>query len=313
MKSSEEEIKMTYSEYKREVINCLTKGKDWEDGVWKYKGEFIDEPHILPLKDKKNTAKNRASAIKEHLDLDCSKCLRNSLSGLHQYAHHLNSSQLLCMSFFSELIDEECRATQTMVDFMRDAFQIDICEGAQCEFEYKEKDVDDYKFYINSQGELVKGHGYEGTSFDFHIKDDTTGKEIYFEIKFTEQGFKKYLEKDLKKEDDDRHIKKAEQYISIWPPYLNTNYLSCPSTDNFLGQYQIYRNVLRVRDSKKYVIFITDAHNPETKKDVDAMEDVLSGKIHNIQFTTWQKLIKLMENKIHLPYHLEALKLYDIQ
>lgn len=262
----------SYSSYKKELLEKLvsSSGTPRECGVWKATGTRL--PHILPLGDNpetQNTPANRASAIKKYLDFDCSDCLIG-LKGLHQYAHHLNSSQLLCMMFFRSLIDDKGGAKKEMVKFIKDAFGIQIHEGACCQFEYTEKKDDIYKFKVCGKEE------YEGTNFDFHIKDDDT--EIYFEIKFTEDGFGKA-------DKDERHEKKASQYKALLPDF----YKSKVKDTDVLNHYQIFRNIVRADKDNKYVIFITDENNPLTNKEIDIFKKDF-GKPNNVKFEFWQEV-----------------------
>lgn len=268
--------------------------KKWSKGVYARGNKYYD--HILPLKDNQNTKKNRAEAIKEFFGFDCSSCMNNSLSGLHQYAHHVNSSQLLCMMFFSKLVDvkveateEKVEASEEMVKFVKDAFGITIRKGAICDFEYKEK-YKPYLFEVQNQTE------YEGTSFDFHIEDGDT--EVYFEIKFSEEKFGKA-------KSDNRHDAKAKQYLRCLPEAYKGKI-----TDNeLLDYYQIFRNIIRAKNDNKYVIFITDGANPGTNKDISRFIAFLKGKgielPANVKFVTWQDIKD--KYPCPLPFQFEAL------
>lgn len=288
MKSNE----ITYSKYYAKTLQCLEEDNKWGNGVYKHNGQLLSKSHVLPLKDEKNTLENRIASLHKFVGLDCKKCLGDRLSELHQYAHHLTSSQQLCMKFFSELIDENGRATDQMVRFIKDALSIDISVGAECEFEYQEK-KEPYLFDVDKDGNII--NGYEGTSFDFHIQDGET--EIYFEIKFTEEGFKK-------ENDDKRHLAKAEKYLGNAPDFLK-KIVSTPH--DFLNQYQLYRNIIRAKDNNKFVVFITDGNNPATNKDRQIMEALALPQ--NVKFTTWQELIP--HYPFELPYQLKAIKKYQ--
>lgn len=132
----------SYKEYRNTVVEQLLSaaGKTWSDGVWHQTGTSV--PHILPAKHTDDTRKNRVyrgEAIEELLGFDCRKCLGDKLIGLHQYAHHLNSSQLLCMMFFSNLMNDEHRVYNGMISFAKDILGINISSSTQCHFEYTEK------------------------------------------------------------------------------------------------------------------------------------------------------------------------------
>ena len=170
----------SYSHYKQSVLNRLVEaaGKTWNSGIWAATGS--PREHILPLENSKNTKRSRATAIQKLLGFDCRESLKD-LNGLHQYVHHLNSSQLLCMMFFQPMVKDKTK----LVQFVNSILGISISENATCSFEYTENHAP-YIFKISGNEE------YEGTCFDFHIKDGST--EIFFEIKLTESGFGKATE-----------------------------------------------------------------------------------------------------------------------
>lgn len=272
MKKTKQSV--SYENYKDRVLECLTEGRKWECGIWKSNGKESLLKHILPLKDNNNTPDNRADAIRKYLGFDCEPYLPSGYRGLHPRAHHVNSSQILCMMFFSQLVGKggkELRATEEMVKFMKDAFNIDIQKGAVCHFEYKEA----VKFEVLGKNEN------EGTSFDFHIKDDNV--EVFFEIKFTEEGFSKE-----KKDTDERHQCKAVLYKEKLPENLKSNV----TPEDILLNYQIFRNIIRANSEDKYVIFVTDGNNPSTANDINAFNEKFGKYIDSshIKFRTWQDI-----------------------
>lgn len=278
----------SYSDYRKTVVTLLATlvGKKWEDGIWRRTGTPVQ--HILPTihtDSSRQNRENRANAIKDYLGFDCKKCLGNTLAGLHQYAHHLNSSQALCMMFFSNLIDETHRVNKGMVGFVREMLSINISTNARYHFEYTEKRKP-YIFNVSGKDE------YEGTSFDFYIVDEDI--EIYFEIKLTENGFGKA-------EDDSRHNEKIYQYKKLLPSYL----IQEPTDEQFRNHYQIFRNIIRTGENK-YVIFITDKNNPSTEKEKMDFQKSF-GQSDNVKFITWQD-IKRVANCFYpckLPYQFD--------
>lgn len=174
-----------------------------------------------------------------------------------------------------------------MVDFVKEAFGIEIHVGAKCQFEYKQDNDSDYKFNFDGKEE------YEGTSFDFHIQDGDT--EIFFEIKFTEEGFSKA-------KDDERHNCKAEQYIELLPEVLRNT----TTIEDVRNHYQLYRNIIRANGKDKYVVFITDEDNPTTAKEI---EEFKKGKEldKHIIFKTWQELAEKYVKFAELPPQIKAI------
>lgn len=280
-----------YETYKNEILNNLPLaiGKYWADGKWTRTGD--DKAHILPLEDSnKSASKLRAEAMKKYLGIDIAQYLGPKLKGLHQYSHHLNSSQTLCIQFFSALIEgedyEHLHAKNELVELLK-SIGITIHKDAQCKFEYTENDQEKYLFKIhNSDGnEVIE---YEGTSFDFHIKDNNV--EVFFEIKFTENGFGKASKDKKHPERDKRHTEKAEQYKNLLPSYLTRK----PTTEEVLRFYQLFRNITRVAENK-YVVFITDENNPATEKEKKIFKDIF-GESDNVIFLTWQQISEKAES-----------------
>lgn len=275
----------TYSDYRKRLFECLARVKNWdEEGVWCRNGKCTKFAHILPLSYDMNSAANRANAIKKFLGLDCAKYLGPKLIGLHQYAHHLNSSQTLCIQFFSALIDgnyPHLTAKHELVELLK-SIGITIHTGAECKFEYKEKHKKEYTFAIhNNEGK------YEGTSFDFYIKDNDI--EVFFEIKFTEDGFGKASKNINHPEKEKRHKEKAEQYKKLLlNPERIISLKQEPTVDDILTYYQLFRNIIRVGENK-YVVFITDENNHSTEIDKENFKEKF-GEPKNVVFLTWQKI-----------------------
>ena len=76
----------------------------------------------------------------------------------------------------------------------------------------------------------------------------------------------------------------------------------------FLNHYQIYRNIIRVTDSNKYVVFIADENNPATN--VETERGIIEAyKANNVRFITWQEIIEVAKDlSIDLPFQLKAIK-----
>lgn len=184
---------------------------------------------------------------------------------IHRYAHHLNSSQVLCYNYFRPLIDNNHHPKKELIKLMKDA-GISILSKSECGFEH----VEDEK---------------EGTSFDFYVKDGDV--EAFFEIKYTENDFGKA-------EDDDSHRKKFE---NTYRKFLQ----NCKClTDNkkvdfeeFRKFYQLYRNVLRVTDKQKYVVFVFPKENDHVKKEFDAfIEKINSEYCNNVKCLYWEDIVE---------------------
>lgn len=312
----------THKSYKKKVESFLSKaiGCNVETGIWKYtrkdvfgnkETKIIPKDHILPLEDScKSASEKRAEAIEKYLGLKVAEFLGHKLKGLHQYSHHLNSSQTLCIQFFSALIDgnyPHFTAKQELVELLK-SIGITIHTGAECKFEYKEEDKEEYKFKVHNQygKEVIE---YEGTSFDFHIKDNDI--EVFFEIKFTEDGFGKACKNKKHPENMERHKEKAEQYkkLLLNIPKQILSLKQEPSVDEILMNYQLFRNLIRVGENK-YVVFITDAKNTSTKAEKKNFQKKYE-KSKNVIFVTWQKIREVAIDLYphELPFQFEWFKL----
>ena len=312
----------THKFYKEKVESSLSKaiGRNIEAGIWKYtrkdvfgnkETKIIPKGHILPLEDScKSAAEKRAEAIEKYLGLKVAEFLGPKLKGLHQYSHHLNSSQTLCIQFFSALIEgnyPHFTAKQELVDLLK-SIDITIHTGAECKFEYQEKEKEEYKFKVHNQygKEVIE---YEGTSFDFHIKDNDI--EVFFEIKFTEDGFGKACKNKKHPENMERHKEKAEQYkkLLLNIPKQILSLKQEPSVDEILMNYQLFRNLIRVGENK-YVVFITDEKNTSTEAEKDNFQKKYE-KSKNVIFITWQDILEVaISHYPHkLPFQFEYFKL----
>lgn len=226
--------------------------------------------HILPIKGK-NSRRNRVDAIYRYLRIKIDDSFLPTKSKgrgetLHTYAHHLNSSQLLCYNTFRNLLTIGHTPKPELISLFH-SLDIEISSAAVCDFEF-------------SDGWLWEnGNEKEGTSFDFHIKDGE--KEFFFEIKFTEDGFGRAKL-------DDRHIKKIDDiYIKR---IAEVTKLDDITQEKCAEYYQLFRNLIRGNSDLKTVIFITDENNQSTKNDIENFCLFLKDSPVNVQFLTWQQI-----------------------
>lgn len=275
-----------YKTYRERVLKKLSDEKDRKNGQTIAPGCWHGEQrdtftHILPLNGK-NSRTSRVEAIKNYLGISIDENflpakLKERKESLHPYAHHLNSSQLLCYSVFRNMLTEEHTPKAPLIQLLA-AFGIKITSSAQCKFEYN----DGLKW--EQRGEM------EGTSFDFHISDGNC--EYLFEIKFTENGFGRAT-------DDKRHRKKIKD---IYLPKIEKITRSEPSMNDCLKYYQLFRNVIRAANSKT-VIFITDANNPATANDIkEFSEKFLGAATYQPKFLTWQEIYKKWPDGVKKPF-----------
>ena len=219
-------------------------------GTFKNTGSY---GHILDI-----SRGNRLEVLKynllPNLSFDCI-CIDN----IHKFAHHLNSSQILCYNYFRPMLNKR----QDLITMMK-KYGISISDKAEAVFEHSNFEE-------------------EGTMFDFYLSDDKV--EVFFEIKYTEDGFGRA-------KNDKRH---KEKFDSIYSGMLkncrclkDTNI----SHDDFFKDYQLYRNVLRITEKNKYVVFITSKGNSKTYNQLNIFLNKINDNYRdNVIMIYWEDLI----------------------
>ena len=284
-----EKSNMSYTKFKEKVLDKLADYKKnvlkiEENGIFRYRGKIYPKEHILPIP----SGKSIQNIVKEYNVLKCLKGVDFLIEkDLHRYAHHLNSSQLMCYNFFRPYIIKEGSKTSpndALIDLLSKYIAINQCSKAECHFEY------------------VQGGEYEGedTNFDFYLKSDET--EVFFEIKYTEAGFGKC-------EDDDRH---KDKFARIYNGLIK----KCPAikdsitfNDEFRKNYQLFRNSIRATGKNKYVIFIYDENNQYCKDQLDEfLKKYITDDYKNMNIIgiTWQDLA----HKLKSPHREEFIDKY---
>ena len=146
---------------------------------------------------------------------------------------------------------------------------ISISEKARCDFEY-----DSYLDYKD-----------EGTVYDFHIKDGET--EVFFEIKYTEDGFHKPANNKSHrlKYDSTYHemLKKCQCLKNKEIRY-----------EDFLESYQLFRNVLRITNKKRYTLFVIAEGNHKIYEDIKSFYSnyIKDSYQENVRALCWEDLIE---------------------
>lgn len=161
----------------------------------------------------------------------------------HIFFHHLNSSQVMCFNFFYPLV--AAQQLEYVTDYLGHKEEIDY---SSVTFE-KESAID-------SAG------GRRPTNFDFYFRT-LSGKQFFFEIKFTELDFSKApKDKDNPKLFAAEHI---EKFNAVYVNFLNSIKPEYRNADSFLNNYQIMRNLIHV-DENAYVVFLYPSGNKKIKQ-----------------------------------------------
>ena len=190
---------------------------------------------------------------------------------LHPNFHHLNSSQAMCINFFYPLI------LKNKLDLILPILGIEgNVEYNRVEFE-KES--------------IVEKSNERKKNFDFYIKTEE-GIQIFFEIKYTEDGFGKA-------KNDEAH---RDKYNRTYRELLNKSTWvknSFKPMLSFFEYYQIMRNLLAI-DSKSYVVFIYPRDNDAVRRAADEAKTEIvtsAGRKHLITIN-WETLVdRLLKTK----------------
>lgn len=224
----------SYNNFKKSVLGHLEQflPKEGKPGFFNGKGHY---PHIVEV-----PGKSQMEVIERILLSDGIEDVAEFRKP-QRYAHHLNSSQVVCYEFFRPLLssqegklvikDEEM---QRVLNVMGIPFAPFV--GATAEFE---KEFDDR----------------EGTNFDFYMESPDGESHIYVEVKYTEQGFGTC-------ENNKSHRNKFKNtYLDLIENSvcLNETAKRMRTTSDFpimRKHYQLFRNSLRVRNENDYVVFL---------------------------------------------------------
>ena len=225
----QKKVKQHLGTYKKEVL-----GVD-EKGLFKHNGNEYYFDYILP---KQLADLNIMKEYREpFLNSDYSKI------NYHRYFHHLNSSQALCINLFFPLIHEQ--KLNVILELL----------------ELPGKGVRRSEFEKLSPIEQTSGRK---TNFDFYL-ELTDGKQIFFEVKYTEQEFGKAKY-------DQRHIEKFEKtYLPLLRnnPFIREEF---KTVHMFLENYQIMRNLVHFGENN-YVIFLYQQGNLNIGKQAKLAHD----------------------------------------
>lgn len=257
---------MNYTEFKQLVMNNMPENPI--PGLWQKKGQ--PRTHILgnpSTPEEKAELINKYSLLPKVPPIDCHTI------HLHQYAHHLNSSQIMCYNFFRPLIkyDDEkkmYRPQKSLLKLIEKILNHKIdSHSAECNFEY----IDDKK---------------EKTNFDFYFRQGDV--EVFFEIKYTEEEFSR------KSSAKNPH----EQYESIYKPMIEK------AKDIFIGgainekdfntkYYQLARNAIRAISAEKHAFFVCPENHDKLVQQFNEFKSCLTEEGTNrVRLITWEDILR---------------------
>lgn len=223
------------AQYKVDVLGLK------EDGKFDHRGKDIAKAHILPRVDEKFRELN---ILPENRSQFFASDYANIK--LHQFFHHLNSSQALCINLFYPLIAENVLALFLKYLDFGPATDINAI------FE-KESDLEE---------------AARRTSFDFYIQH-SDARKIYVEVKYTEDGFAQA------KKDTEHREKFQKTYLPLVTasPFLSC---ACRDEDFFLDHYQVLRNLVHIRDASHVVLLFPSANSAVAQEALDAKVNLLT-------------------------------------
>ena len=213
--------------YKKNVLGIL------EDGIFRYRGKEIFKPYILPsgYEGKNFPADFEFSIKKNTLFIDTLPPI-----SLHRYYHHLNSSQVLCISYFYGFIKDKERLF-SLCEFLGVAKPSGAC----------------FEFIENER---------EGTNVDFAILLEN-GSRVYFEIKYTEENFGsvgKVLGSKSEAETRAYYLDRKKRFYSLVEI----------SDNDYLKHYQVVRNIsLCPKSSGNKTVFLIPRENESVCRSLD--------------------------------------------
>jgi hypothetical protein len=233
-----------------------------EDGIFPYRGQDVPKSHILPP-----IAHQKENVLgKYRTQFWTSDYARIKL---HQFFHHLNSSQALCINLFYPLIAEN--ALDLFLRFLSIEPGVGLCALFEKE---SEKEV-----------------AVRRTSFDFYVQLATASK-IFVEVKYTEHGFSQA------KDDDEHRTKFRNTYLPLL--LKESLYLveECQEEKFFLNHYQILRNLVHISDTDHVVLLFPSANTVVAKEAAYARDKLLTGAGRNrLRIVFLEEFVSFLEDQ----------------
>ncbi len=163
----------------------------------------------------------------------CANLFNATKPKFHQYAHHVNSSQIFCINVFGPLmiLDDSYESLRKLLAEMGVKFKSPI-ESAQFEYTPETK--------------------CDRTQFDFYVKT-AKEEEAFFEIKYSERGFGTPSK---------GSCKEIAFYAQLCKTSVNLSAMANMVVDGsirekfFSDLFQVWRNIGHVKNEKQYSVFI---------------------------------------------------------
>lgn len=209
-----------------------------EDGIFNFYGQKRRRAHILPIA-------HRDENVLERYRIQFFSSDYSNIK-LHQFFHHLNSSQALCINLFYPLIVEN--ALGLFLQFI--GIAPEVVERALFE---KESDLE---------------VAARRTSFDFYIQLSAVIK-IFVEVKYTEGGFSQA------KNDAEHRTKFRKIYLPLVEKSLFL-VSGCQEESLFFRYYQVLRNLLHISDTDHVVLLFPSENTIVAEEATYARDQLLT-------------------------------------
>jgi len=255
MTNFQDDRKTKLSEFK--IANLTAVKGFWRD---------LTYDHILPVEEME---KNIVAGFRD----DFWVYKKGTSIKLHQYFHHLNSSQALCFNLFFPLFHYDNRFLTYVLHRIIEVTPTFRTSKENLDKLFSTKDEKSSEvFAAQLDEEFITNNTFmscefekildtkESTNFDFYVQQQN-GHKVLFEIKYTENEFGKTVA-------DENHIKK---YNTIYRPKLEKVLRPEFLNQKFVFEnYQIIRNLSYVNDLTTIVFLF-----PEANQDLQETEDLI--------------------------------------
>ena len=225
-------------DYKRDKLSIEENGKWWLN---KKENSYVTHGHILPVTDDDTSnQKYHMNNIRKQNILPtyrnrCWSYINKEKIKFHQFFHHLNSSQAMCLNFFYPFT-ENCSLRSSIVSVIQ----------SKCLEKIAVKNPNLFSIIFEYKSPLDAYQSQIPTNFDLCISDEST--KLFFEVKYTEEGFGGI--------DKHKMARYKEKYQKLYYDLAAHVILDKWNTfENFIKHYQIMRNLVHVNE-KSFVIFL---------------------------------------------------------
>lgn len=290
--------------------NC-SYGDNRSNGIFRESNNGKDEVrhgYIIDIRE----GEEKLDLIKQYNILCYPEDFKELIGKPHTYAHHMNSSQVMCYNFFRPMLGEinrdivgyYGRPTKELSSLIKIFTGEDINpSSAKCRFEY----IDNSSKYVFIKA-VPNGRG-EASSFDFFIEDGDI--KIFFEIKYTESEFGGWKEtSDKSKASIANHYSYFESGYSAM---IDDSIVILNKEKNCLKKsytifnryYQLFRNILKVNSPNTHSIFIFPKANKSISKEFSEFashKELFGEEMTNVKGIFWENLTNYMSDEFKEKY-----------